>query len=219
VNYLATKIGKIIKTISIDNKPDLVLHIETQANFSNYVQKLIEQDLARLKSAQQEQTEKKIELTKDEISIYACCEKFFRELGNSKYGDFYKYFPIQVPSDLLWCLIGDVKDLLKQHPSKVEYINRIKENSEDFAAFYNKISLYWLQENPIPEDWKREIIPGLTLHEALSKIIPEALKLKDKDLPITIIRISEITGLTYQQAYTQLMPSINPVLKELQVEV
>jgi hypothetical protein len=71
----------------------------------------------------------------------------------------------------------------------------------------------------MPEDWKKEIISGLTLHEALSKIIPEALSLKDKDLPITIKRISELSSLTYQQAYTKLMPHIRPILKELQVEV
>jgi hypothetical protein len=78
---------------------------------------------------------------------------------------------------------------------------------------------YWQQVNPLPEDRKKEIIPGLTLHEALSKIIPEALNLKDKDLPITIKRISELAGLTYQQTYTQLMPYIKPILTELKVEV
>jgi hypothetical protein len=35
------KIGKMIKTISLDNKPELVEHINKQENFSNYVQCLI----------------------------------------------------------------------------------------------------------------------------------------------------------------------------------
>jgi hypothetical protein len=220
VNYLSIKFGKIIKTISIDNKPDLVQHIEKQTNFSSYIQKLIEQDFARLQATQQqEQVKVKIELTKDEKIIFNSCQKYFKEYSAMTYGSLYHYFPIVIIPDHLWCLLGDVKDNCKQTPTVVEYINHIRDDFTDYEVFYDKISRYWQQENPIPEDWKTEIIPGLTLHDALSKIIPEALKLKCKDLPITIKRISELAGLTYQQTYTQLMPHIRPTLKELQVEV
>ncbi len=215
------KVGKLIKTISIDNKPELVQHIEKQSNFSNYVQTLLEQDLARLHATQQQkQTEAKIELTKDEYLTFEHCKKYFREYGGMTYAKYFHYFPVQISSDHLNCLLLDVYDICKTYaPTTAEYIKHIRENDEDFDIFYDKISRYWQQENPIPEDWKKEIIPGMTLHEALSKIIPEAIKLKDKDIPLTIKRISEIVGLTYQQTYTQLMPHIRPILKELQVEV
>ncbi len=217
---MSNKVGKIIKTISIDNKPELVSHIEKQTNFSNYIQKLIEQDLARLQATQQqEQTQAKIELTKDEKIIYYSCHKYFREYSAMTYGSFYKYFPIQTYSEMLLCLLGDVKDEYRHIPTVGEYINHLNEDSTDYEVFYDKISRYWQQEHPIPEDWKKEIIPGMTLHEALSKIIPEALHLKDKHLPLTIRHISETVGLTYQQTYTQLMPHIKPILTELQVEV
>ena len=135
-----------------------------------------------------------------------------------RYGKLFRYFPIVTYPSMLRCLLLDVQDICEDSATEA-YIKNIRQDDSTYDIFYDKISRYWLQENPVPENWKKEIIPGLTMHDALSKIVPEALSLKHKHLPMTIKRISEITGLTYQQTYTQLMPHIKPILKELQVEV
>ncbi len=204
----------------MDNKQDLIAQIEKQPNFSEYVQKLIEQDIARLNQALQPlNAQPKIVLTDIEARIYSHCLKYFREIGVMNFGKYCHYFPIQTDPDLLRCLLLDVQDIISKYSNTTaEYIKQIRENDADYQTFYNKLNDYWQQENPIPDDWKKEIIPGLTLIEALSKIIPEALKLKEDNLQITIRRISDLTGLTYQQAYTQLMPSIKPILKELNID-
>jgi hypothetical protein len=217
---MSNKVGKIIKTISIDCKPELVQHIEKQANFSNYVQTLIEQDMTRLQTTEKQQNnEPKIILTKTEHSVYTVCIKYFREHGGLKYGRYYEYFPIQADADFLRCMLTDVYDTVKGSKELGEFVKHIQENDDDYTAYYEKMCHNWLQENPIPDEWKKEIIPGMTLHNALQNILPEALNLKYKKLPITIKRISEVVGLTYQQTYTQLMTHIRPILKELQVEV
>lgn len=215
------KTGKMIKTISLDNKPVLIEHINKQENFSNYVQLLIEQDIQRLKHAVQ-QPEEIIELTKEEKTVYGMCLRYFREFGMMKFGWHYREFSLQPEVDTLWCLLGDVRDTLEPHKNCIntyQYVLKLKEDDELYQAFYIKISKYWRQEHPIPEGWKREVIPGLTLHDALSKIIPEGMHLKNNGSSLTTRRISEILGLTYQQTYLELMPHVKPVLHELDIEV
>jgi hypothetical protein len=215
---LKDKTGKIIKSVSLENKPELSENCNNQVNFSNYVQLLIEQDMERQKQVQQ-QSEEVITLTNEEKMTYEMCLRYFREFGSMKFGGYYCNFALQPEPDTLCCLILDVQDLLKKEPDLQQYVKSLRDDNTLYKAFYDRISKYWRQEHPIPENWSKEIVPGLTLHEALSKIIPKALLLKYDHNPMTIKRISEVLGLAYQQTYTQLMPHIRPILRELQVEV
>jgi hypothetical protein len=214
--------GKIIKTISLDNKPEIIEYIDKQENFSKYVQVLIEQDIQRLKQTVIQQTEERIELTFQEMTVYDECWRYFEDFGVLKYGKWWQMFDLQIDPDLLQAWLGEVQEELSDgwiDRSPHDLAKILKEDIVKFDAFFDKISKYWLQERPIPDEWKREVIPGLTVHEALSKIIPKAINLKDEQNAITINRISEILGLTYQQTYLRLMPHIKSVLSELGIEV
>jgi hypothetical protein len=177
------------------------------------------QDSQRLKQATQK-TEEKVELTFQEEAIYNECYQYFREFGILKYNVWWKMFDLQTDPDLLQVLLGDVQDRLTDgwiDRSPHDLAKSLIEDRAKFDAFYEKISKYWRQERPIPDAWKKEVIPGLTVHEAISNIIPKAVSLKEAGTEVTVKSISEILGLTYQQTYLQLMPYVKPVLDELRV--
>jgi len=214
------KKGKIITTISLDNEPELMAHCQKQKNFSRYVQNLILQDMARLERAEKElEKVEHVELTEEERGVYSFCLRYIREYGTMKYGDNYEYFPLQPEEDVLRLLLGDVRDRLKEGKT-YEHVKKLTADDSLWNVFYDRINRYWRQQNPIPTEWKKQVVPGLTMHEALARIIPEALRLKSRDkATITVKRISELIGLTYQQAYTNLLPHVQPVLRKMGIEV
>lgn len=214
------KKGKIVTSISLDNKPDLIAHCEKQKNFSAYVQSLIEQDMASLERAERKQKDEiHVELTREERNVYSYCRRYFREFGGMKFEEHYPYFDLQPEPDLLRILLGDVRDRIPKGDKLRKYIEQLKTDDTLWETFYDKIGRYWRQENPIPEEWKKETVAGLTIYEALSRIIPEALRLKNKKVAITIKRISELVGLTYQQTYTNLLPYIKPILRKMEIQI
>lgn len=242
------KKGKIITSISLDNNSDLIEHCEKQKNFSAYVQKLIEQDMAILKQAEKETDKIEVELTPVEMGIYIFCLPYFREYGYMKYGDNFEYLQLQPEPETLHILLSDVRDNLKEEietdeeilslqkgkiitisPETVkemyDYVLELKKEDEQWKHFYNKISRYWRQENPMPEEWKKEVVLGLTIHEALAKILPEVQRRKHKSeefgvkATLTTKMIADLTDLTYQIAYTKLLPHIHSILRKEGIEI
>jgi hypothetical protein len=118
------------------------LNIATlKKNFGLYTQTLIEQDIARLKQLQEQiQTQTVIELTEEEKIVYNMCLGYAREYGDMKYGGFFMSFAFQPEQDLLWCLLGDVRDTLRKLPEIQQFVIKLKQDENMYNAFYEKIS-------------------------------------------------------------------------------
>lgn len=222
--------GKIIKTVALE--PDMKIP-EDASNFSEYIRNLIKQDLERRKqdeptiTAASEPQATRVELTDAERLLYTYCMRYFHEFGRMEYGSSYEYFPLQPDQETLLCLVGDVYDLLKKNQynesqqdkkatteEALEIIRNIKDDKELWSQLYNKFSTHWCQENPIPEEFMKEVVKvdgkAWTRYEVLEHCMPE----RNEKNELSVRKIAEIFHVSYQKAYNKVVPIIEPVLKE-----
>jgi hypothetical protein len=227
--HRTVKTGKVIKTVALDYDPEVMELIAEQPNFSEYVRELLKEELNKRKRAKASEETKKVvpvTLTSEEYEIYSWCRRFFREFGYMKYGNNYRYFPLQPEADTLNALLGDVKDKTDREAVR-ELIRQFREEDSLWESFYNRICVFWRQENPIPEEWKKDVVQSLTLHDVLMKILPEILRLKYQEqqrtgqtsISVTIKFISDALGVRYQDVYSKLVPLLRPILRKDNVEL
>jgi hypothetical protein len=225
----AVKTGKVIKTVALDCDPETLKLVAEQSNFSEYVRELLKQEVNKRKRAEAEKATKKIErvtLTDAEYEIYSWCRCYFREFGYMKYGNNYRYFPLQPEELTLNSLLGDVRDKTSSEAVK-ELIKKFKDDDSLWESFYNRICDFWRQENPVPEEWKKEAVQSLTLHDTLMKILPEIMRLKHQEqqrtgktpISVTVKFVSDVVGVKYQEVYSKLVPLLRPILRKDNVEL
>jgi hypothetical protein len=225
----AVKTGKVIKTVALDCDPETLELVVEQSNFSEYVRELLKQEVSKRKRAEAEKAIKKTEhvtLTDAEYEIYSWCRCYFREFGYMKYGNNYRYFPLQPEELALNSLLGDVRDKTNSKAAKT-LIKKFREDDILWESFYNRICVFWRQENPVPEEWKKEVVQSLTLHDSLMKILPEIMRLKHQEqqqtrqdtVSVTVKFISDAVGVKYQEVYSKLVPLLRPILRKDNVEL
>jgi hypothetical protein len=214
--------GKVIKSVAFPF--DLLEHADKQPNFSEYVVNLVRKDMEEHgRTEEREKESAQIELTWIEEAIYNECRGIFAEFGRLQFGEHYEIMPLQPETDLLRSYFHSGSDIafrIKENYEEdaykeiMSFLEIIHKDNDLWDKLYAKFCLYWRQCHPVPEEYKKEVIRGWTIYEALAKCVSTA-----KDGMISVSYVAQALGTDYQTAYNKVVPIVRPILEKFGVKI